>query len=240
MSYTVIIADDEPIIRMGVADMLREEGISVLGEASDGFDAVSLAQQHHPDVVLMDIKMPVFDGLAAAREIMEKQLAKTVILVTAYCDAAFIAAAKEIGAGGYLVKPIQPQTLLPAIEIALAHSERYAKIEERERAALQKVQDQQLINRAKAVIAQRMGISEREALALMQRESMNKRCALTLYAQGIIDAYVDDDTVRLAKQKLMEQYHLSDRAAYQRLKALCKERGESIYDTAKKLLFAER
>lgn len=240
MTYTAIIADDEPIIRMDIADMLRDAGFSMIVEASDGFDAVELAQRLHPDIVLMDIKMPVFDGLSAAKEIVKKQLARTVILITAYCDAEFIATAKEIGVNGYLVKPINYYTLLPTIEIALAQSMRYAEAERREKEALQKVQDQHLINRAKSIIAAKQGIKEHEALTFMQKESMNKRCSLTLYAQKIIEAYVDDDTVRLAKKKLMEKYDLSERAAYSRLKALSAQRGETISDTAKKLLFKEK
>jgi len=240
MAYSVLIADDEPLIRMDVADLLRKNGFSIAGEAGDGFDAVMLAEKLHPDVVLMDINMPVFDGLTAAKEILEKGFAETVILLTAYCDAQFVERAKEAGVGGYLVKPIQTNALLPAIEIAMAQSRRFAEVRQREAAALKKAQDQQLVHRAKAVLAAHLGISEPEALARMQKESMNKRCSLVFYAQRILDAYVDDDTVRQAKEKLMKRYGISERSAYKRIRELSEKQNETVYDTARKLLFPDQ
>lgn len=240
MGYTAIIADDEPIIRMDLFDILTSAGVAVLGEASDGFDVLDLAQRYHPNVVLMDITMPVFDGLTAARQIIEQHLADTVIFITAFCDDKFITQAKEIGGGGYLVKPIQEQALMPAIEIALAQSQRYAEVEKRERAAQQRIEEQKLIDRAKAVVARQKGISEQEALRFMQHESMNKRVAMVIYAQRLLDAYVDNDTVHLAKLKLIERNNLSDRAAYRWLKAEAQVNTVTVAEIAHKVLFAEK
>jgi len=240
MAYKVLIADDEPIICIDMADILTSAGMEVVGTAADGFDAVELARQHRPDVVLMDINMPVFDGLTAAREIIGQRLARSIILITAYCDAKFIAVAKEIGAGGYLVKPISDNALVPAIEIAMAQSERLEESKKREQEALQKVRNRQLVDRAKAVLARRLKISEAEALAFMQQESMKKRRSLLLYAQGVLDAYLDDDAVSLMKQKLMNRYGLSEKAAYNRLKALSEQSGQPVCETARRLLEDEK
>lgn len=240
MPYTVVIADDEPIIRMDLADMLAAAGLAVLGQAADGFDAVELARQHRPDVVLLDINMPVFDGLTAARQIIGERLAKAVLLVTAYCDAKFIETAKEVGAGGYLVKPIQERALLPAIEIALAQSERFAAAEAAARQATRQAEEQRLISRAKAALAQRLQISEQAALAMMQKESMNKRCTLAAYAAAVLRADPDADTVQQAKRLLMARHDLSEKAAYRRLKALSETQGRSIAETARALLREKR
>lgn len=118
----VVIADDEPITRMDLKELLSEEGYQVVGEAADGFDAVEACKQSRPDLVLMDIKMPLLDGLSAAKILFEENLADTVMMLTAYSEREFVDEAKHIGVAGYLVKPIDEKSLVPSIELAVARS----------------------------------------------------------------------------------------------------------------------
>ena len=113
MGYKVVIADDEAIIRLDLKEQLQQHGYEVVGQAGDGFDAISLCKQHAPDLVLLDIKMPLLDGLSAAKVIIEENLAGCVVLSTAYSDDNFIKTAKELGVMGYVVKPIDQKSLIP-------------------------------------------------------------------------------------------------------------------------------
>ena len=114
---TVAVVEDEPITRMDICAMLEDLGFSITGEASDGFDAIELCRRTKPDIVLMDAKMPVFDGLAAAETICREDLAGCVVMLTAFSDEETVKKAAEAGVTGYLVKPIDRAALLPTIEI---------------------------------------------------------------------------------------------------------------------------
>ena len=118
----VVIADDEPICKMDLSELLKDAGYDVVGEASDGFDAVEICRKLHPELILLDIKMPLLDGLSAAKIIHEEGLAETIILMTAYSEREFIEQAKGCGVGGYLVKPIDEKSLIPNIEVVVNRS----------------------------------------------------------------------------------------------------------------------
>ena len=120
----IVIAEDEPITCMDLAETLEELGCRVVGTASDGFDAIELCRQHRPDVVLMDVKMPVFDGLSAAESILAEDTAGCVVLLTAFSDDEMIERAQRAGVTAYLVKPVDPNSLLPGTEVAYAQSQR--------------------------------------------------------------------------------------------------------------------
>ncbi|WP_295633230.1 response regulator, partial [uncultured Intestinimonas sp.] len=124
----VVIADDEPITRMDLKELLSGEGYQVVGEAADGFDAVEVCKQARPDLVLMDIKMPLLDGLSAAKIVYEENLADTVMMLTAYSEREFVDQAKDVGVAGYLVKPIDEKSLIPSIELAVARSKDMKKL----------------------------------------------------------------------------------------------------------------
>ena len=115
---SVVIVDDEPILRMDLSEMLEMRGYEVVGEAGDGYDAISVCREKKPDLVFMDIKMPLLDGLSATEVICDEKLTQTVILLTAYTDHDYIEKAKACGIGGYLVKPINESALEPTIEMA--------------------------------------------------------------------------------------------------------------------------
>lgn len=184
---TVIIADDEPVFRMDLSAALSRLGYSVAGEAADGFDAVELCRKTRPDVAVLDVRMPVFDGLTAAGKILKENLAGCVVLLTAYSDEDFIARATEVGVTGYLVKPLDENSLKSTVEVA--HSTRRKMLEsgDRARAAEIRLRDRNLIDRAKFIIARRENILEGEAYRRLQKAAMEKRLTLAEAAAIVVE-----------------------------------------------------
>ena len=187
--YRVVIAEDEALIRLDLKEMLEEPGegaYAVIGEASDGDTAVQLAADLKPDLVIMDIKMPVLDGISAAEQISERRLAPVVIL-TAFSQRDLVQRASSAGAMAYLVKPFTKAELVPAIEIAVS---RFAELNAlqseisdlRERLAMRK-----LLDRAKGVLQATHGMSEPEAFRWIQKTSMDRRMTMRVLAQEILD-----------------------------------------------------
>lgn len=184
---TAVIVDDEPVTRMALADMLEEAGFRVAGEAGDGFDAVELCEEKRPDVVLMDVKMPVFDGLTAAETILSRELAGCVVLLTAFQDREIVERAGRIGVTGYLAKPIDPRCLLPTLELALAQSERLQGSREQTRLVRQQMEDDRLVHRAQRAMARRMGCTGEEAYHKMRRMAMDKRVTVASLARRLLE-----------------------------------------------------
>ncbi len=183
----VIVVDDEPITRMDLRGMLGDLGFEVAGEAGDGFDAVELCRRLQPDVVLMDVKMPVFDGIHAAETILQQDLAGCVVLLTAYGDREIIDRASAAGVTGYIVKPVEERLLLPTIEVALAQSRRLRQSREETRKAVDRLNDSKLIHRAQAVLARTQGVPESRAYEILRRMSMDKRVPMAELARSILE-----------------------------------------------------
>ena len=149
---TVIIADDEPITRMDLKEILEGKGYDVVAEAADGFDAVENCKKFHPDLVLLDVKMPLVDGLAAAKIINEENLADTIIILTAYSEKEFVEQAKVTGASGYLVKPIDEKSLIPSIEMAVARNREMRKLRKDIKDVSERLESRGIIEKAKGFI----------------------------------------------------------------------------------------
>lgn len=216
---TAVVIDDEPIVRMDFTEMLRELEIDVLGAGADGFDAVDLCRKHRPQLVLMDIKMPVFDGLDASKTILREFPEICIVLITAFNDNDFIQRAKEIGVAGYLVKPIDERSLKPALEIAMAQHERYNRMVSDIQNMEEKLRGRNTVDRAKFILAKRENISEGEAYGLLQRMSMDKRCSMEELAKRLVQQEdMNKETLNQAKQYLMDKYGLSDTKAYERIR----------------------
>lgn len=184
---TVAVAEDEPITRMDICAMLEELGFSIAGEASDGFDAIELCRRTKPDIALLDVKMPVFDGLAAAETICREDLAKCVVMLTAFSDEDIVKRAAEAGVTGYLVKPIDRSKLLPTIEVAYAQALRLRESREQTEKARQQIQEDREIHKAQKLFARKLHCSEPEAYEKMRKMAMNKRVPLYTIARAVLE-----------------------------------------------------
>ncbi len=182
----VVIAEDEALIRMDLAEMLAEQGYEVVGEAGDGARAVELAEEHRPDLVILDVKMPVLDGIAAAERIAGQRIAPVVIL-TAFSQRELVERARDAGAMAYLVKPFSAGDLVPAIEMAVS---RFAEVQalELEVADLQeRLETRKTVDRAKSVLQTQLGLSEPDAFRWIQKTAMDLRLSMREVSQGVVD-----------------------------------------------------
>ncbi|MCL5104512.1 MAG: response regulator [Armatimonadetes bacterium] len=184
----LVIADDESIIRMDLKALIEEMGHVVVGEAADGQKALDLTRSLKPDVVIMDIKMPVMDGLDAAKLISEEKIAP-VVLLTAYSQKDLIERAKEAGVYAYLVKPFQESDLLPAIEIAIARYLEQQDLESTLGDLEQKLETRKIVDRAKGILMDKYKMGEADAFRRIQQQSMNQRRSMKEIAEAIIIAH---------------------------------------------------
>jgi len=183
----IVIADDESIIRLDLKKMLEEMGHMVVGEASDGQKALELTRSLKPDIVILDIKMPVMDGLDAAKTIDDEKLAP-VVLLTAYNQQDLISRAKEAGVFGYLVKPFKESDLAPAMEIAISRYIEMQALESQVGTLQEKLEARKLIDRAKGILMDKYKLTETEAFRRIQLQSMNTRKSMKEIAEAIIIA----------------------------------------------------
>ncbi|MGN0994781.1 MAG: ANTAR domain-containing response regulator [Butyricicoccus sp.] len=182
----VVIADDEPITRMDIKEILTEKGYEVIGEVGDGFDAVEICKAQKPDLVLMDIKMPLLDGLSAARIMAEEGVDAAVVLLTAYSEREFIDSAKEIGVSGYLVKPIDEKSLIPSIELAVARNKEMRKLRRDIEKVSERLENRSIIEKAKGRIMERDGINEQEAYDFIRKLSLTKGMSMRRVAEILL------------------------------------------------------
>ena len=182
----VVIADDEPITRMDIKEILEEKGYEVIGEAADGFDAVELCKAKKPELVLMDIKMPLLDGLSAARIMMEEDVDAAIVLLTAYSESEFIDSAKDLGVSGYLVKPIDEKSLIPSIELAVARSKEMRKLRRDIAKVSERLENRSIIEKAKGRIMERDGLSEQEAYDFIRKLSLEKGMSMRRVAEILL------------------------------------------------------
>ena len=182
----VVVAEDESLIRMDIVEILRDNGFDVVGEAGDGETAVALATELRPDLVIMDIRMPQLDGIEAAKRLSENHIAP-VVLLTAFSQKELVEQASEAGALAYVVKPFTPNDLLPAIEIALSRYQQILTLEAEVADLVERFETRKLVDRAKGLLNERMGLTEPEAFRWIQKASMDRRTTMQAVAQAIID-----------------------------------------------------
>jgi response regulator NasT len=183
---TVVIAEDEALIRLDLAEMLTEAGYLVVAQAGDGEQAVALTLEHRPDLVVMDVKMPRLDGIAAASQIARDRIAP-VVMLTAFSQRELVERAREAGAMAYLVKPFTITDLVPAIEMAMS---RFAEITDLEREIddlTERLAARKAVERAKAALQEALGISEPEAFGWIQRTAMDLRLSMRQVAERVIE-----------------------------------------------------
>lgn len=182
----VVVAEDESLIRMDIVEILRDNGFDVVGEAGDGETAVQLATELRPDVVVMDIRMPQLDGIKAAERLTRNHVAP-VVLLTAFSQKELVEQASEAGALAYVVKPFTPNDLLPAIEIALARYAQIIALESEVADMVERFETRKLVDRAKGLLNEKMGLSEPEAFRWIQKASMDRRLTMHDVAQAVIE-----------------------------------------------------
>ena len=181
----VIVAEDEALIRMDVVATLQEAGYEVVGEAGDGEEAVRLAIELVPDLMIMDIKMPKLDGISAAEKISELKI--PVVLLTAFSQADLVKRAADAGAMAYVTKPFKPSDLLPAIQIALSRSEELFALETEIVDLNERLETRKLMDRAKGLLQSKMKLSEPEAFRWIQKASMDRRLSMSQVAKAVLE-----------------------------------------------------
>jgi response regulator NasT len=186
----VVVAEDEALIRLDIVEMLRDAGFEVVGEAGDGEEAVRLAEEHRPDLVVMDIKMPVLDGISAAERIVAARIAP-VVLLTAFSQRELVERARDAGAMAYVVKPFSAADLLPALEIALSRHQEIFALEAEVADLADRFETRKLVDRAKGLLQSKFKMSEPEAFRWIQKTSMDKRLTMREVAAAIIASASD-------------------------------------------------
>lgn len=182
----VVIAEDEALIRLDLKEMLEEEGYAVAGEAGDGETAVRLSTQLRPDLVILDIKMPVLDGISAAEQIAAERAAPVVIL-TAFSQRDLVERARDAGAMAYLVKPFTKADLLPAIEMAVSRFQEITQLEEEVDGLQERLETRKLVERAKGILQAQMRWTEPQSFRWIQKTSMDRRLSMRAVARAVVD-----------------------------------------------------
>jgi two-component system, response regulator PdtaR len=181
----VVIAEDEALIRLDLKEMLEEEGYEVAGEASDGAHAVELAASLRPDLAILDIKMPVLDGISAAERIAADRICPVVIL-TAFSQRELVERARDAGAMAYLVKPFTKADLVPAIEIAVSRFQEMAALGTEVGTLKERLEVRKLLDRAKGLLQAEHGMTEPQAFRWIQKTSMDRRLTMRAVAEAVL------------------------------------------------------
>ncbi|KAA2261608.1 response regulator [Solihabitans fulvus] len=184
----VLVAEDEALIRLDLVEMLREEGYEVAGEAADGEEAVRLATELRPDLVILDIKMPGVDGIEAASVIAGGRIAP-VVMLTAFSQRDLVERARDAGAMAYLVKPFAKRDLVPAIELAMSRFAELKALENEVVGLTERLETRKVVERAKGLLMAKQGLTEPEAFRWVQRTAMDRRSTMKAVAEAVIENF---------------------------------------------------
>ncbi|EOU2090338.1 TPA: response regulator [Clostridium perfringens] len=189
MKRTIAIVDDEPITRMDTREILEANGYDVVGEASDGFEAIEVCKKYNPSLVLMDIDMPLLDGIKASKVLTKEKLVGGVILLTAFEDKKYIEMAKEVGAFGYMIKPVNEKVFIPTVEMCLSKAEEFDELKKDYDKINNKLNDRKLIEKAKGILVKQLNSNENDAYNRIRKLSMDRRTTMAEIAKIIIVGY---------------------------------------------------
>ncbi|MCD0448759.1 response regulator [Actinocorallia sp. API 0066] len=187
----VVIAEDEALIRLDLKEMLEEDGYRVVGEAGDGETAVKLASELRPDLVILDVKMPILDGISAAERIAGERLAP-VVMLTAFSQRELVERARSAGAMAYLVKPFTKADLVPAIEMAVSRYDEIRQLESEVTTLKDRLETRKIVDRAKGRLQTQHGWTEPEAFRWIQKTSMDRRLTMRKVAEAVLDSATQD------------------------------------------------
>jgi len=179
----ILVAEDEALIRMDLIEMLREAGYEVVAEAADGAQAIELAELHKPDLAILDVKMPVLDGISAAEKIIS---IAPVLMLTAFSQRELVERARDAGVMAYVVKPFSIGDLIPAIEIAISRHKQMTSLADEVADLHERLETRKLIDRAKGILMKALNLSEPEAFSWIQRAAMDRRLTMKEVAQAVI------------------------------------------------------
>ena len=188
----VLIAEDEALIRLDLKEMLLEEGFDVVAEVSDGATAVRLARELRPDLCILDLKMPVMDGIQAAEQVTSERLS-AVLILTAFSQRDLIDKARRAGAMAYLVKPFQKHDLLPAIQIAAGRFKDLQGLEDQVGDLTDRLEARKVVERAKGLLQQHEDMSEPAAFRWLQKTAMERRLSMKAVAAQVVERYTDSE-----------------------------------------------
>ena len=181
----VLIAEDEALIRLDLVELLTEEGFEVVGQAADGEEAVKLARELEPDLIIMDVKIPGMDGITAAEIIGEERIAP-ILMLTAFSQSELVERARDAGVMGYLVKPFGASEVVPAIEVAIGRFAELRAIEEELANLEDRFESRKIIDQAKGMLQEGLGLTEPEAFRWIQKTAMDLRKSMREVAEGVI------------------------------------------------------
>ena len=179
----ILVAEDEALIRMDLVEMLIEAGYEVVAESSDGAQAIELAQLHKPDLAILDVKMPILDGISAAEKIIA---IAPVLMLTAFSQRELVERARDAGVMAYVVKPFSIGDLVPAIEIAISRHLQMRTLADEVADLHERLETRKTIDRAKGILMQALNLSEPEAFSWIQRAAMDRRLTMKQVAEAVI------------------------------------------------------
>ena len=181
--YRIVVAEDETLIRMDLVEMLTEAGYQVIGQGVNGQEAIELANTHKPDLMILDVKMPVLDGISAAEKIID---ICPVLMLTAFSQRELVERARDSGVMAYVVKPFTINDLLPAIEISISRYRQMKSLENEVADLYERLETRKIVDRAKGILMKTMNLSEPESFSWIQKTAMDRRISMKAVAQGII------------------------------------------------------
>ncbi|WP_188043923.1 ANTAR domain-containing response regulator [Changpingibacter yushuensis] len=184
--FRALVAEDETLIRLDIVETLEEAGYEVVGQASDGEQAIALADELEPDLIVMDVKMPGMDGITAADKILQDRRC-AIVMLTAFSQSELVERAREAGAMAYVVKPFTPADLIPAVEIAVSRSQEMLALEGEVANLTEQFETRKRVERAKGLLEAQMGLTEPEAFRWIQKTSMDRRLTMRQVADAVID-----------------------------------------------------
>jgi AmiR/NasT family two-component response regulator len=182
--HRIIVAEDETLIRMDLVEMLGEAGYDVVAQASNGQEAIELVNEHKPDLAILDVKMPILDGISAAEQIIS---IAPVLILTAFSQKDLVERARDAGAMAYVVKPFTINDLLPAIEISISRHKQMKSLEAEVADLHDRLETRKIIDRAKGILMKALNLSEPEAFSWIQRAAMDRRITMKEVAEAVIN-----------------------------------------------------
>jgi len=183
VSARIVVAEDETLIRMDLVEMLTEAGYDVVGQASNGEEAIALTHQYRPDLTILDVKMPILDGISAAEEIIS---IAPVLMLTAFSQKELVERARDAGVMAYVLKPFSIADLVPAMEIAMSRHRQMTSLASEVADLQERLETRKLIDRAKGILMQALNLSEPQAFSWIQRAAMDRRLSMKEVAQAVI------------------------------------------------------